>query len=61
MKDQRDALTARGVAAASLDSSLSVEESTAVRQQIREKKLKILYVAPERCVNSNDILEAGLG
>ncbi|GAA5992274.1 hypothetical protein JCM10908_000400 [Rhodotorula pacifica] len=51
MKDQRDALTARGVAAASLDSSLTLEESSAVRQQLREKKLKILYVAPERLNN----------
>ncbi|GAA5874026.1 hypothetical protein JCM3774_001587 [Rhodotorula dairenensis] len=51
MKDQRDALTARGVAAASLDSSLTLEESAAVRQQLREKKLKILYVAPERLNN----------
>lgn len=48
MKDQRDALTARGIAAASLDSSLTLEESSAVRQQLRERKLKILYVAPER-------------
>lgn len=51
MKDQRDALTARGVAAASLDSSLTLEESSAVRQQLRDKKLKILYVAPERSVD----------
>lgn len=51
MKDQRDALTARGIAAASLDSSLTLEESSAVRQQLREKKLKILYVAPERSVH----------
>ncbi|GAA5971426.1 hypothetical protein JCM8115_000209 [Rhodotorula mucilaginosa] len=51
MKDQRDALTARGIAAASLDSSLTLEESSAVRQQLREKKLKILYVAPERLNN----------
>ena len=45
MKDQRDALAARGIAAASLDSSLTLEESSAVRQQLRERKLKI---APER-------------
>ncbi|GAA6007669.1 RecQ family ATP-dependent DNA helicase [Rhodotorula paludigena] len=51
MKDQVDALRARGVAAASMDSSLSLDESSAVRSQLREGKLKILYVAPERLNN----------
>lgn len=48
MKDQVDGLKKRGVAAASLDSSLSVEETRAVKDSIRDTTLKILCVAPER-------------
>src|SRR3954470_9085190 len=48
MKDQVDALQARGVAAARLDSSLTPEESQRVHADLREGKLKLLYVAPER-------------
>ncbi|GAA6056078.1 hypothetical protein JCM3770_001956 [Rhodotorula araucariae] len=51
MKDQVDALRAKGVAAASMDSSLSIDESAAVKRDLREGKLKILYVAPERLNN----------
>ncbi|GAA5859901.1 hypothetical protein JCM8547_004379 [Rhodosporidiobolus lusitaniae] len=51
MKDQVDALRQRGVAAASLDSSLTQEESAQVREDLRSKRLKILYVAPERLNN----------
>lgn len=49
MKDQVDGLKKLGVAAASLDSSLSMEETRAVKDSIRDGTLKILYVAPERC------------
>jgi ATP-dependent DNA helicase RecQ len=48
MKDQVDALRARGIAAARLDSSLTVEETQRVYADLREGKLKLLYVAPER-------------
>src|SRR4051812_9143503 len=48
MKDQVDALRARGIAAARLDSSLSAEETQRVYADLREGKLKLLYVAPER-------------
>src|SRR3954453_14062362 len=48
MKDQVDALRARGIAAARLDSSLTPEESQRVHSDLREGKLKLLYVAPER-------------
>ncbi|GAA6042323.1 hypothetical protein JCM8097_003845 [Rhodosporidiobolus ruineniae] len=51
MKDQVDALRKRGVAAASMDSSLSTEEAAAVRADLRNGRLKILYVAPERLNN----------
>jgi ATP-dependent DNA helicase RecQ len=47
MKDQVDALTASGVPAGALNSSLSAEERRAVTQQLREGTLKLLYVSPE--------------
>ncbi len=48
MKDQVDALRARGIAAARLDSSLTAEETQRVYADLREGALKLLYVAPER-------------
>lgn len=48
MKDQVQALKKRGVAAASMDSSLSTDEMSGVRSSLRNGQLKILYVAPER-------------
>jgi ATP-dependent DNA helicase RecQ len=51
MKDQIDALKRRGVAAERLDSTLTSEEFSAVVQGVREGRLKLLYVAPERFNN----------
>ncbi|GAA6010329.1 hypothetical protein JCM11491_006270 [Sporobolomyces phaffii] len=51
MKDQVQALRKRGIAAASMDSSLSPDEMIEVRSQLRNAQLKILYVAPERLNN----------
>ena len=51
MKDQIDALAARGVAAARIDSSLTLEELREVSRQVRCGELKLLYVAPERFTN----------
>lgn len=51
MKDQIDALLARGISAARLDSTLSSEEYRAVTQQLRSGELKLLYVSPERFTN----------
>ncbi|GAA5876287.1 hypothetical protein JCM1840_003607 [Sporobolomyces johnsonii] len=51
MKDQVDALKKRQVAAASMDSSLTSDELSLVRQELRAGRLKILYVAPERLNN----------
>ncbi|MEX2176607.1 MAG: ATP-dependent DNA helicase RecQ [Pirellulaceae bacterium] len=51
MKDQIDALAARGIAAQRLDSTLSVEEYRGVMQQVRDGALRLLYVAPERFQN----------
>jgi ATP-dependent DNA helicase RecQ len=48
MKDQVEFLMSRGVAAARLDSSLSAKEVGEVYQKIKEGKLKLLYLAPER-------------
>ncbi|MFT4901870.1 MAG: ATP-dependent DNA helicase RecQ [Lentimonas sp.] len=48
MKDQVDALQARGLPAGLLNSSLSLEEQRATLDAIRERKLKLLYIAPER-------------
>ena len=48
MKDQVDALQARGIPAAAVNSSLGTEEYRQVMQALRGGELKILYVAPER-------------
>ncbi|MDB5100034.1 MAG: recQ [Cyanobacteria bacterium RYN_339] len=47
MKDQVDALTASGVPAGALNSSLSAEERRDVTQRLRQGELKLLYVSPE--------------
>ena len=51
MKDQIDALTAIGVVAARLDSSVSFEQSREVTSRIAAGDLRLLYVAPERFNN----------
>ena len=48
MKDQVDALTECGVAAARLDSSLSPVERQAALQALRAGTLDLVYVSPER-------------
>ena len=48
MKDQVDALRRKGIAAARLDSTLTGQETMQVYSDLREGKLKLLYVAPER-------------
>lgn len=51
MKDQIDALGARGIAASRLDSSLSEDEYRQVMSDLKSKDLRLLYVAPERFNN----------
>ena len=51
MKDQIDALAARGIAAQRLDSTLSVDDYRRVMDDVRTGRLKLLYVAPERFNN----------
>ena len=51
MKDQIDFLRSRGIAAARLDSSLSLEETLETQRSLRSGETKLLYVAPERFAN----------
>ncbi len=51
MKDQIDALAARGIPARRIDSSLSLDEYRAAMDELRAGGLKLLYVAPERFNN----------
>ena len=48
MKDQVDALRARGIAAGCLNSSMGADETGAVRSAALRGDLELLYVAPER-------------
>nr|WP_250808967.1 DNA helicase RecQ [Neorhizobium tomejilense] len=48
MRDQVEALVGLGVRAAALNSSLSLDESRALRDAIRRGDIDILYVTPER-------------
>lgn len=50
MQDQVDALLQSGVRAAYLNSTLSWPEVQAIESQLRDGRLKILYIAPERLV-----------
>ena len=54
MKDQVDALVNNGVEAAFLNSTQTAREQTEVFQSVRSGKLKLLYVAPERLMQSGD-------
>ncbi len=51
MKDQVEALEARGISAARLDSSLEPAEAASVYDRIRTGTLKLLYIAPERLMS----------
>lgn len=51
MKDQVEFLASRNVPAARLDSSLDQDEVRAVYDQLRARRLKLLYVSPERLGN----------
>jgi ATP-dependent DNA helicase RecQ len=51
MKDQIDALTARGIRAQRLDSTLSGDEYRETLRALRAGELQLLYVAPERFNN----------
>lgn len=53
MKDQVDALTKNGIAAAFLNSSLTASTEAEVIEKLLSNKLSLLYVAPERMTQSN--------
>jgi ATP-dependent DNA helicase RecQ len=57
MKDQVDALQARGLPAGLLNSSQTLEEQRATLDAIRARTLKLVYVAPER-FRSKSFLQA---
>jgi len=51
MKDQVDALTARGISAARLDSTLGPDELRELYEKLDHGHIKLLYIAPERLAN----------
>jgi ATP-dependent DNA helicase RecQ len=55
MKDQVDALRACGVAAATVNSTLSYAERKQIAEQIGRGELKLLYAAPERLLASRTL------
>ena len=52
MQDQISALQLLGVEAETLNSSRSMEETSSVWQKVRSGQTRLLYVAPERLMNS---------
>lgn len=53
MKDQVDSLSQLGIPAAYLNSTISNQAFKETMQQVRQGKLKLLYVAPERLDNDS--------
>ncbi|KEY18412.1 DNA helicase RecQ [Kaistella antarctica] len=53
MKDQVDALRVNGISAAFLNSSMNPLEQNETFRQLKEDKLKLLYVAPEKLSADN--------
>jgi len=53
MQDQVDALQQLGINAAYLNSSLSPNQASEIEQQLVNQELELLYVAPERLLNSH--------
>lgn len=57
MKDQVDALTQNGIPAAFLNSTQSVAEQQLIIRMLREKRLRLLYLAPERLVGDGNFMQ----
>ena len=56
MKDQVDALNAKGIAAAFLNSSLDFPTQNAIIRRCHTNEIKILYISPERVAKESDYL-----
>ncbi len=59
MKDQCDALAAKGIRAARLDSSLPQADYREAMQGIRDGSIKLLFVSPERFFNERFLASIG--
>ena len=58
MKDQVDALRVNGIEAAYLNSTQTHSEQDSILKKVKEKKIKLLYLAPERLMaNSSAFLK----
>ncbi len=57
MKDQVDALRVNGIRAAYLNSTLSFQQQEKVLTLVKENKVKLLYIAPERLVKNDNLLD----
>ncbi|TWT89304.1 DNA helicase RecQ [Neorhodopirellula pilleata] len=55
MKDQVDALTSNGVAAALVNSTQSDDQKRVTAQRIRSGEIRMLYMAPERLLTSRTL------
>jgi ATP-dependent DNA helicase RecQ len=53
MKDQVDALRVNGIEAAFINSTQTVTEQETILDKARNKKLKLLYLAPERLLGNS--------
>src|SRR5580692_8501269 len=56
MKDQVDSLNVNGIPAAFLNSSQSPDEQQRITNQLKNNKIKLLYLAPERLFGSGSNL-----
>jgi len=56
MKDQVDSLNINGISAAFLNSSQSPDEQQRINNQLKNNKIKLLYLAPERLFGSGSSL-----
>jgi len=56
MKDQVDSLNVNGIPAAFLNSSQSSDEQQHINNQLKNNKIKLLYLAPERLFGSGSSL-----
>lgn len=61
MKDQVDALRVNGIAAAYINSTQSFQEHNEIIAKARDKKLKLLYLAPERLLGNSGMINTILG